>query len=80
MQVQDTGIGMDEGDIPKAMEAFGQVENPMSRKYEGSGLGLYLTSMYVRLHSGKLRIQSKKGKGTTVTIALPIERLVNAAA
>ncbi len=80
MQVQDTGIGMDEGDIPKALEAFGQVENPMSRKYEGSGLGLYLTSMYVRLHSGKLRIQSKKGKGTTVTITLPLERLVNAAA
>lgn len=80
MQVQDTGIGMDKSDIPKALEAFGQVENNMTRKYEGSGLGLYLTSMYVRLHSGKMRLQSKKGKGTTVTITLPVERLVNAAA
>lgn len=80
MQVQDTGIGMDKSDIPKAMEAFRQVENNMTRKYEGSGLGLYLTSIYVRLHSGKLRIQSKKDKGTTVTITLPIDRLVNAAA
>src|SRR5262249_32887521 len=43
ISVADTGIGMDEAAIPKAFERFGQIDSSLSRKYEGTGLGLPLT-------------------------------------
>ncbi len=66
--VEDTGIGMSEKDIPKALSSFGQVDNKHSRKYEGTGLGLPLTKKLVELMNGKFIIKSKPGKGTTVTM------------
>src|SRR3546814_7608697 len=50
LQVEDTGIGMAEADIIKAMAPFGQVDSSLSRKYEGTGLGLPLTRHPVYLH------------------------------
>ena len=66
--VSDNGIGMDEKQIPKALSSFGQVDNKLSRKYEGTGLGLPLTKKLVELMDGKFSITSKKGKGTKITI------------
>ncbi|MGC0372141.1 MAG: hypothetical protein DGJ47_000846 [Rickettsiaceae bacterium] len=66
--VKDNGIGMDDSQIPKALSSFGQVDNRLSRKYEGTGLGLPLTKKLVELMGGKLNIESQKNRGTKVTI------------
>jgi signal transduction histidine kinase len=76
IKVIDTGIGMAREDIPKALEPFGQVDSKLSRKYEGTGLGLPLSKALVELHGGKLEIESEPGVGTTVTVVLPPERIV----
>jgi two-component system cell cycle sensor histidine kinase PleC len=68
ISVTDTGIGMSDQDIPKALSSFGQIDNKLSRKYEGTGLGLPLTKKLVELMSGKFDLKSSPGKGTTVTI------------
>ena len=66
--VTDTGIGISDQDIPKALSSFGQVDNKLSRKYEGTGLGLPLAKKLIELMDGKFDLQSMQGKGTTVTI------------
>lgn len=75
-QVTDTGIGMAASDIPKALSKFGQIDSALSRKYEGTGLGLSLSKALIELHGGSLDLQSELGKGTTVTIRLPSHRMV----
>jgi signal transduction histidine kinase len=76
IKVIDTGIGMAREDIPKALEPFGQVDSKLSRKYEGTGLGLPLSKALVELHGGKLEIESEPGVGTTVTVVLPTQRII----
>lgn len=71
--VQDTGIGIAEKDIPKALSIFGQVDNKHSRKYEGTGLGLPLTKKLTELMGGKFEIQSKLGQGTKVILTFAME-------
>jgi signal transduction histidine kinase len=53
------------------MEPFGQVESTLSRKFDGTGLGLPLTKSLVEIHGGELVVNSKQGMGTKVTIKLP---------
>ncbi len=74
--VADTGIGMDEAGIAKAMNRFGQVDSRLERRYEGIGLGLPLTCDLVKLHDGILRLDSAKGRGTTATVTFPAARTV----
>jgi signal transduction histidine kinase len=76
MTVVDTGIGIAPGDLPKALERFGQVDSSLARKYEGTGLGLPLSKQLMELHGGSLLLESQEGVGTTVTITLPPGRLV----
>jgi signal transduction histidine kinase len=70
-QITDTGIGIAEADIPKALEPFGQIENTMTRTQEGTGLGLPLSKNLVELHGGKFEITSEIGVGTTVRVTFP---------
>ena len=74
-QVIDTGIGIALEDIPRALSPFGQVDNNLGRKYEGTGLGLPLTKSLVEMNSGSLDLQSEVGKGTVVTVRFPPERI-----
>jgi signal transduction histidine kinase len=74
--VSDTGIGMAPEEIPKAMTIFGQIDSKISRKHEGTGLGLPLAKRLVELHGGTLTIDSKIDIGTTITIFLPAERII----
>ena len=74
--VLDSGIGMAPEDIPKAMAFFGQVDSKISRKQEGTGLGLPLAKQLVELHGGTFTIQSAVNAGTTVTFVLPLERII----
>ena len=73
--VTDTGIGMSEAEIAIALEPFGQVDNALSRSFEGTGLGLPLARKLTELHGGRLEITSTKGKGTIAKVILPSERL-----
>ncbi len=77
IKVIDTGIGMSEKDIPKALSSFGQIDNKLSRKYEGTGLGLPLTKKLVELMNGTFDITSKPGKGTTVTLGFKCNSMYN---
>jgi signal transduction histidine kinase len=76
IEVSDTGIGIAAEDIPKVMASFGQIESKISRKHEGSGLGLPLAKHLVELHGGTLTIESQVNVGTTVTVMLPANRIV----
>ncbi len=76
IQVVDTGIGIESGDIPKALGRFQQIDSDLNRKYEGTGLGLPLTKAMVEQHGGVLDLQSQLGVGTTVTVRLPAERVL----
>jgi len=71
LAVSDTGIGMDAAGLATALIPFGRVDSFLTRKYEGSGLGLPLTKSLVDLHGGRLTVDSILGKGTTVTVHLP---------
>jgi len=62
--VRDTGIGMAEADIPKALEPFQQIDNKLSRKFQGTGLGLPLVKAMIGAHGGSLHIVSAPGAGT----------------
>jgi signal transduction histidine kinase len=75
LSVTDSGIGMSEADIEVAMTPFGQVDNSLSRSFEGTGLGLPLACRLVELHGGRLDLKSIKGRGTTATVTLPADRL-----
>jgi len=73
--VQDTGIGIPSSDLQRVMEPFVQVENSLTRSYQGSGLGLPLAAKMTELHGGKLSIASQLGRGTLVRLAFPAERI-----
>jgi len=73
MRVVDNGIGMSAEEIPVAFAAFGQVDNRLARRYEGTGLGLPLSKALVQLHGGTITIDSTPGEGTTVIVTLPKE-------
>jgi signal transduction histidine kinase len=75
MTVSDTGIGIAEEDMWKALEPFMQVDSELSRKYEGTGLGLSLCKASVEVHGGTLDIRSEPGKGTSVVVRFPPVRL-----
>ena len=74
--IADTGVGMDESEIAEALEPFGQADSTLSRKFEGTGLGLPLSKRLVEAHGGTLKIESRPQKGTTVTVRFPAERVV----
>lgn len=75
VRISDTGIGMSAAEIDVALSVFGQVDSELSRKHEGTGLGLPLTKALIELHGGELDLQSELGVGTTVAIRFPAERV-----
>lgn len=72
--ISDNGIGMDEAELERARKPFAQVEEGLTRRYRGVGLGLSLAEAKTKLLNGSLKITSRKAKGTTVRIELPVER------
>jgi PAS domain S-box-containing protein len=76
--VRDTGTGMTAAEIEIALELFGQVDAGLARRHEGTGLGLPLARKLAELHGGSLTVESEKGRGTTITVALPPTRVVPA--
>ena len=77
ISVRDNGIGMTEIEVEAALVPFKQIKSASIRQIEGTGIGLPLTNQLVELHRGEMTVMSTKGKGTTVTITLPVERIVH---
>ena len=73
IEIEDTGIGIEESDIPHLFERFYVVDKSRSRKLGGTGLGLSIVKHIVLAHQGKISVKSRIGKGTVFTISLPAE-------
>jgi signal transduction histidine kinase len=72
--VADPGIGIPEDKIEDVLKPFEQVEGAYARGHGGTGLGLTIVKDLVELHGGDIRIDSREGEGTTVTVRLPLRR------
>jgi two-component system, cell cycle sensor histidine kinase PleC len=73
MQVIDTGRGIPPEALARLGRPFEQVDNEYTRTTGGTGLGLALTRTFVQLHGGVFKMDSELGKGTVVTITLPLQ-------
>ncbi|MBD2420088.1 response regulator [Anabaena cylindrica FACHB-243] len=69
--VWDTGIGIPEHQQHLIFQKFQQLENPLTRQFEGTGLGLVLTRALARLHGGDVSFLSREGNGSQFTLLLP---------
>lgn len=78
IHVADTGIGMSEEDIPRALAPFGQIDSAFTRRHAGTGLGLPLAKSLVELHGGDLTIRSGPGEGTDIAVTIPTRRVRSA--
>jgi two-component system, cell cycle sensor histidine kinase DivJ len=72
MTVEDTGIGIEQGDLARLGEAFFQARSCHDRRPGGSGLGLSIVKGLVKLHDGEVDIRSRVDEGTRVTVRLPV--------
>jgi signal transduction histidine kinase len=79
VSVTDTGIGIPAAALERVFEPFTQLDGSLSRRYPGTGLGLFTARAIAMAHGGQLHLASRDGEGTTVRIVLPGSRLVNAA-
>lgn len=70
--VSDTGVGIDEEDIPYLFERFYKVDKARGGSETGTGLGLSIAWQIAELHGGTILVESKKGKGTTFKILIPL--------
>ncbi len=72
ISVRDTGLGIPEEDIARIFERFYQVEDHMTRRHGGMGLGLSVAKMMVEMHNGRISVNSVVGKGSTFNVVFPI--------
>ena len=77
ISVQDNGIGIPKDKIQNLFQPFGQIENVMTRKHKGTGLGLVLIKRLVELQDGNVHLESKEGRGTKITLTFPAKRVIS---
>lgn len=75
ISVSDTGVGIEENDLPRLFEKFVRFDNLLSNKVGGSGLGLYWAKRIVDMHGGRIDYQPNQPTGSTFTIVLPKTRV-----
>ncbi|UUX51075.1 HAMP domain-containing histidine kinase [Nisaea acidiphila] len=71
IRVSDTGIGMTEAEIPRALEPFNQLESGKTYNPHGKGIGLALSKKFVEMYGGRMEIESEPGVGTAISVVLP---------
>lgn len=72
IQVKDSGIGINQEQLPYIFDRFFQADNSKSREHEGTGIGLSLTRELVELHGGTIAVQSTLGNGSEFIVQLPL--------
>ena len=71
LSVVDRGIGMTKAEAALVVQPFQQADNGLSRKYEGSGLGLSIVNALIVKHGGRLVIDSEPGRGSRISLVFP---------
>ena len=72
ISVSDTGIGINSQDLDRIFKPFEQSDTSRNRKFQGTGLGLSLTKQFVKLHGGRIWVESDgEGKGSTFCFVIP---------
>jgi PAS domain S-box-containing protein len=74
LRVSDTGSGIPDADLPHVFERFRRVQNARARTVEGTGIGLALVAELVKLHGGRVGIESEVNRGTTFEVTIPAGR------
>jgi PAS domain S-box-containing protein len=77
IQVEDTGIGMDEDTVQRLFSRFEQADTSITRKYGGTGLGMSIVKRLVELMNGQLEVQSELAVGTCINITLPLPAVMD---
>ena len=73
--VEDTGIGIPKEKLGIIFERFRQVDKSLTRKHEGSGIGLSIVKSLIDMHEGTINVESEYGKGTKVIIEIPVKTI-----
>jgi signal transduction histidine kinase len=74
ISVSDQGVGIKEADLPRIFERFYRADKSRSGEHAGTGLGLSIAKHIVQLHGGSVEAESAPGKGTTISVLLPVSR------
>ncbi|HSM95527.1 MAG TPA: ATP-binding protein [Rhizomicrobium sp.] len=80
IRIADSGIGMEPDLLASVVRPFHRLRSAFDGKHQGAGLGLPFAKVIVELHGGALSLESRPGRGTTVTIALPVAGTASKAA
>ena len=72
VSVIDQGIGIAKEDLPKVFEKFKQVGDTLTKKPQGTGLGLPISKEIVEYHGGQITVESELGIGTTFSFTIPL--------
>jgi signal transduction histidine kinase len=70
--VRDQGVGLTEAEQERIFERFYRADGALSRKTQGTGLGLFLSKSIIEAHGGEMRVESEPGEGSTFTFTLPL--------
>jgi signal transduction histidine kinase len=77
LTVSDNGIGISREELERVFQPFTQLDSSLSRRFQGSGLGLYLSRALAVAHGGSLHLESPgAGQGTTAVMTLPAARVL----
>ena len=72
VRIADTGVGIPKGEIPRLGERFYRADKTRSRELGGTGLGLSIVKHLMKMHRGRMSIESTPGRGTTVSLHFPL--------